>query len=51
MPTWLILLMAINIPILIYLCVINFKILQIEIQIHSISGRLLEVSEKMERKL
>ena len=40
-----------NIPILMYLCFVNFLILRYEIKIHEVELELLEVSKKLEEKL
>ena len=40
----LVFLAILNIPILLYLCVVNFRILKYEIRIHEVEVKLLEVS-------
>ena len=45
------LLMIFPLPILLLLLWINYRILQVEIKIHTISSSLLHITRKLEKKL
>jgi len=45
--TPLVFLAILNIPILLYLCFVNFRILKYEIRIHEVEVKLLEVSHRL----